>query len=269
MKRPFDSDDLAYVVFNDSNRLLADGENAFVASLRPGERLGLWGEFRASCMSGSVEVAGWKLGREPQLVRAPLCQAALSFCCPHSSSSLVGGVVRLEKVADALFCPDRNLFSQWLVVAKGEADAVQVFSNSWLRALDEVTNGRVLICGNRGVGKSTLFRFAVNRLLSLGRRVIVVDTDPGQSELGTPGSLLVGEAVAPLLSAGFCSGFHCVRTIAMIAVPGTSPDRDVDYFSGSVTRLAESIPKDAMHVVVNTPAGFLVLGWRLFATRTR
>lgn len=267
MKRTMESaDDETFTVFKDSNRLVADGVNAFVASLLPGEMLSVWGEFTASCVSGSVEVTGWKLTQQAETIRAPLSQAAVSFLCPHSaltksdaSGRGVGGVVRFEK-AGGFYCGDHTLLPQWLIVAK-ESDAIQVFASAWQRALDQAGNGRVLICGSRGVGKSTLFRFAVNRLLSAGRKVCIVDTDPGQSELGTPGSLVVGEATFPLLSAGFCAGFsRTLKGLSVIGFPGKSPDRDLELFSASVGRLARAIPKDAHHVIINTPGWISGLG---------
>jgi len=47
---------------------------------------------------------------------------------------------------------------------------------------------RVLVAGGKGVGKSTLVRFLVNRLLDeLKGPVVVLDLDPGQAEFTVPG----------------------------------------------------------------------------------
>jgi polynucleotide 5'-kinase involved in rRNA processing len=50
---------------------------------------------------------------------------------------------------------------------------------------------RLLVAGGKGVGKSTLVRFLVNRLLTeLGGPVLVVDLDPGQAEFSVPGRVV-------------------------------------------------------------------------------
>ncbi|KAL7552579.1 hypothetical protein ACHAWF_015885 [Thalassiosira exigua] len=71
---------------------------------------------------------------------------------------------------------------------------------------------RILVCGAKGVGKSTLLRYATNRILSArsdvatsnGRdcpsSVAVLDLDCGQSELSPPGMLTLTVVSRPLLS---------------------------------------------------------------------
>ncbi len=257
-----DSDE--FVNFSDQSRFVLTG-NVAVVSLRPGERLSVWGQFHASCVAGNVHVTGWRLTEEPQIVRAPLCHAAASFCCPVSAKQReeIGGVVKLER-AVGLFSVDESLFidsDRWVVVANGDTDAVQVFPRSWQQTLDEVEHGRTLICGNRGVGKSTLVRYAVNRKLSAGRKVILVDTDPGQTELGPPGTICVAEISSPMLCPGFCGKSQLrLQAVTTLAVAGTSPDRDVDAFAAAVTRLSKFVPEDAVHVIVNSPGWISGLG---------
>lgn len=48
---------------------------------------------------------------------------------------------------------------------------------------------RAIICGAKGVGKSTCVRYAVNRLLAAAPHVCVLDCDVGQSEFSVPGML--------------------------------------------------------------------------------
>jgi polynucleotide 5'-kinase involved in rRNA processing len=61
---------------------------------------------------------------------------------------------------------------------------------------------RVLVCGAKGVGKSTCLRYTVNRLLGRARAVCVIDCDLGQPEFTVPGllSLHLVRASAPVLS---------------------------------------------------------------------
>ncbi|EJK47885.1 hypothetical protein THAOC_33366, partial [Thalassiosira oceanica] len=89
----------------------------------------------------------------------------------------------------------------------------------WSEAMDAAAAGdaggeeeeRYLVCGAKGVGKSTLVRYVANRLLSgdgdcgepgrnSKRRVAVLDLDCGQPELGPPGMLTLTVLDGPLLS---------------------------------------------------------------------
>ena len=55
--------------------------------------------------------------------------------------------------------------------------------------VDDSVQPRLLVAGGKGVGKSTLVRFLVNRLISeLKGPVLVVDLDPGQAEFTVPGT---------------------------------------------------------------------------------
>lgn len=86
-------------------------------------------------------------------------------------------------------------------------------SNSWKSgcdtifsidaAPDEVQNqssSRTLICGAKSTGKSTLLRYLVNRYLSNGKAVMILDCDVGQPECSTPGMLTLTLVQKPLLS---------------------------------------------------------------------
>jgi len=84
----------------------------------------------------------------------------------------------------------------------------------------ETNNAKILICGAKGVGKSTLLRYATNRILSAPSscdtctagsnngssslrqypRVAILDLDCGQPELSPPGMLALTVISRPLLS---------------------------------------------------------------------
>ncbi|KAL7540375.1 hypothetical protein ACHAXR_010053 [Thalassiosira sp. AJA248-18] len=77
-------------------------------------------------------------------------------------------------------------------------------------------HNRILLCGAKGVGKSTLLRYATNRILSISsscnaetsnssskrypRRVAILDLDCGQAELSPPGMLTLTVVSRPLIS---------------------------------------------------------------------
>ncbi len=70
-------------------------------------------------------------------------------------------------------------------------------------------------------------RFAVNSLLSRDglHSVTLVDTDPGQPEVGPPGTVSLASVTRPLLSPSFCAppGSAFADTLSLLVV-GTAPD---------------------------------------------
>lgn len=65
-------------------------------------------------------------------------------------------------------------------------------SMEWKNALERVhLNRKVVICGGKGVGKSTFLRFSINTLLKQHGKITVMDLDPGQSEFTPPGFVSV------------------------------------------------------------------------------
>ena len=86
---------------------------------------------------------------------------------------------------------------------------------STLQLMSPRTNqNRMLLCGAKGVGKSTFLRYAINRVLSAQscpnrgnvsfkeypRRVAILDIDSGQPELSPPGMISLTVVSRPLLS---------------------------------------------------------------------
>lgn len=65
---------------------------------------------------------------------------------------------------------------------------------------DEGSRG--IVCGGKGVGKSTFLRYCVNHLLSQGP-VLVIDLDPGQAEFTVAGSVSATVVTDPLLGPNF------------------------------------------------------------------
>eukprot|EP00163_Fabomonas_tropica_P002893 TRINITY_DN1234_c0_g1_i2.p1 TRINITY_DN1234_c0_g1~~TRINITY_DN1234_c0_g1_i2.p1 ORF type:complete len:621 (+),score=88.80 TRINITY_DN1234_c0_g1_i2:369-2231(+) len=60
-----------------------------------------------------------------------------------------------------------------------------------------------MVCGGKNSGKSTWVRYTVNRLLKVSPRVVLVDTDLGQPELGPPGYLSAYMVSRPLTPCTF------------------------------------------------------------------
>ncbi len=174
----------------EDGRFVLDAQSAS-AYLLPGERLSVWGRFTATVMAGEAIVTGCSV-KAPVLVSAPLSHAAVSFYCPASSVIKGESFVPAQLKKRGIACVLRfkrvdvepllaRLFvgsdGSWLRVAGVEEPAAkEMFPTAWQLSVDEIGGGRIMICGNRGVGKSTLFRFVVNRLLQQHPCVAVVDT---------------------------------------------------------------------------------------------
>ncbi|PNF39225.1 hypothetical protein B7P43_G17627 [Cryptotermes secundus] len=79
----------------------------------------------------------------------------------------------------------------------------------WLVAIFETLllcveeSARTVVCGGKGVGKSTFVRFLVNQSLPLFREVLCLDFDPGQPEFTIPGCVSAVIVKQPLLGPSF------------------------------------------------------------------
>ena len=83
------------------------------------------------------------------------------------------------------------------------------YSSCWMDSISNVIEessvqgcrgSRSVICGAKGVGKSTCLRYTVNRLLSTTDAVAVIDCDLGQPEFTVPGLLSLHIITEPILS---------------------------------------------------------------------
>ncbi|XP_022816822.1 polynucleotide 5'-hydroxyl-kinase NOL9 isoform X2 [Spodoptera litura] len=63
-------------------------------------------------------------------------------------------------------------------------------------------NSRGIVCGGKGVGKSTFLRYFVNRMLIKGP-VLVIDLDPGQAEFTVSGNISATVVTTPLLGPNY------------------------------------------------------------------
>ncbi|KUF80261.1 Polynucleotide 5'-hydroxyl-kinase NOL9 [Phytophthora nicotianae] len=115
------------------------------------------------------------------------------------------------------------------------------FTEPWQATVDRLEKSlvdenpqKIVVCGGKGVGKSTFCRYLVNRLLSKFGTVAFLDTDLGQSEL-TPSGLVALHALStPLLGPGFAHMKHPVRSFFC---GNTNPGNDPLYYMKAVKSL--------------------------------
>jgi len=114
----------------------------------------------------------------------------------------------------------------------------------WEPTLDAVLSagGSVLLIGGMDVGKTTLTRLLVNRAVAVGKRIALLDTDPGQSEIGPPGCIGLAFADAPVGS------LSDLAPQALAFVGNTSPASHLLEHAAGTARLA-AMAADRMLVV--------------------
>ena len=120
----------------------------------------------------------------------------------------------------------------------------------WEPTLREIaaTDGAVMVIGGTDVGKTTFTRLLVNRAVVFGRRVAVLDADPGQSEIGPPGCVGLAFVDAPvtLLSE--------LDPIALGFIGSVSPAGHLPEHITAVRRLADMA--DGRRLIVDS-SGYL------------
>ncbi|RLN98742.1 hypothetical protein BBJ28_00005347 [Nothophytophthora sp. Chile5] len=93
---------------------------------------------------------------------------------------------------------------------------------------------KIIVCGAKGVGKSTFCRYVVNRLLAHFGTVAFLDTDLGQSELTPPGLVSLHALTTPLLGPGFSQAKNPLRSFFC---GGSNPGNDPLYYMKAVKSL--------------------------------
>jgi len=106
--------------------------------------------------------------------------------------------------------------------------SVMSLPESWIREVEVVAKRdiksaavpiKTLVCGAKGVGKSTLLRYTVNTLLKQFPKVAVMDCDLGQSEMSPPGTV----------------SLHVVSDPILMPCHLNMRDPDLSYFVGDVS----------------------------------
>ncbi|TDH73137.1 uncharacterized protein CCR75_008442 [Bremia lactucae] len=116
-------------------------------------------------------------------------------------------------------------------------DSWQATVNNLQKALmseESASLQKIIVCGGKGVGKSTFCRYLVNRLLSEFKIVAFLDTDLGQSELNPSGLVALHTLTTPLLGPGFS---HMKNPIRSFYCGNTNPGNDPLYYLKAVKSL--------------------------------
>lgn len=132
----------------------------------------------------------------------------------HVVSGSTGGVHNsIREVTASLALPlaaELHLPGMQVVVSDVAGLRPFIVSQNWADAVNAVLaapppptggacSGSVLVCGAKGVGKSSLCRFLVNRMLGRHREVAYMDCDLGQPEFTPPGQVSLHRLQAPVV----------------------------------------------------------------------
>uniref|UniRef100_A0A2A4JRJ4 Polynucleotide 5'-hydroxyl-kinase NOL9 n=1 Tax=Heliothis virescens TaxID=7102 RepID=A0A2A4JRJ4_HELVI len=108
-------------------------------------------------------------------------------------------------------------------------------NESWDQAINcgFEKNSRGIVCGGKGLGKSTFLRYFVNRMLANGP-VLVIDLDPGQPEFTVAGNVSVTIVDKPLLGPNYT---HLKKPDMMLNIGMINTMDNVDRFVSAITKV--------------------------------
>jgi polynucleotide 5'-hydroxyl-kinase GRC3/NOL9 len=134
---------------------------------------------------------------------------------------------------------------------------------SWIEAIQTMTTSqspKILVCGQKGVGKSTFCQFLVNSMIR-SKAVTYLETDPGQPSFSPPGLVSLQSLSNPVLSPPFNrSGMNDL--IRCQHIGNISPRDNPRYYIDCITDLISHDPRNAP-TVINTPGWTKGTGFEL------
>ena len=141
-----------------------------------------------------------------------------------------------------------------------------IYPVSWLEGLDTISSKsspKILICGPKGVGKSTFCQLLVNSFIR-HKSVTYLETDPGQPSFSPPGLVSIHSLTTPILSPPFArSGISNVRRCHHIG--NLSPRDNPRHYIDCITDLLSHAPRDAP-TIINTPGWTKGTGYELLTS---
>lgn len=125
---------------------------------------------------------------------------AIFFCTTNRSTKMDFIELYVSQKLFPIFADERRFqFSEeardWNILRSNDR---------WDNVLKGVSEGfKVLLCGGKSVGKSSMLRYLCNRLLATYTKVLVLDLDPGQPEFTVPGCISATIVEEPLLGPNY------------------------------------------------------------------
>lgn len=228
-------------------------------------------------MQGSVSILGAKLSVSTPVIFYPV-YAPLSHSLPvieglksdkaKSSESVIqlrshnSGIERLSEIcpfAESLQPPAHSITVSpkiptfHILFDSPTANAQTLYPVSWVEAFRTISAGkspRILVCGQKGSGKSTFSQYLVNSF-TRHNPVIYLETDPGQPSFTPPGMISIHSLSQPVLSAPFA----CAEMTDLVRchhLGNISPRDNPRHYVDCITDLLSHATKDDP-IVINTP----------------
>lgn len=138
-------------------------------------------------------------------------------------------------------------------IEKADGDTIP---SSWNEALKEVLKLRVkplavMVIGPVDSGKTSFCTFLINRLLSKGLRVAILDGDLGQSDVGPPCTISYAPVASPL------TDLFNLRARSAFFVGCTSPNKNVGKVIEGISLLTQEISNIGLDVALLNTDGWV------------
>ncbi|KAK4881128.1 hypothetical protein RN001_004447 [Aquatica leii] len=123
-------------------------------------------------------------------------------------------------------------------------------------------NSKILLAGGKSVGKSTMLRYMINKLLNEYKEILLIDLDPGQPEFTVPGCVSASIVTEPLFGPNFT---HLRKPARCVFVPDIDLSENPDEYIGFVEFLMSqcdnfpSMPTIINHMGFTRGLGFYIL----------
>ncbi|KAF2905374.1 hypothetical protein ILUMI_00792 [Ignelater luminosus] len=153
-------------------------------------------------------------------------------------------------------CVFQNVIGNWNVVK---------IPNKWNELIDSMKpSSKTFLCGGKSVGKSTMLRYLVNKLLMKYSEVLVVDLDPGQPEFTIPGCISATVIKEPIFGPNYT---HLKKPIRCLFLPHINVAYEPDTYLTAVRELMRSCDFYCKGPILINYVGFTRgIGLEIFAT---
>jgi len=149
-----------------------------------------------------VQAATYTEAQAPEIVALECMQVlpAVGGCVCVGTGMLGDQYAMMQRNIQVSYLPPT-----WSAVTNGILSDMKTRQSASRESASGIGNSgifspRILLCGAKGVGKSTCGRYTLNRLLSKHKAVCVLDCDVGQPEYSVPGMLSLTIVTRPNLS---------------------------------------------------------------------
>ena len=217
----------------------------------------LVGRASLKCLEGSVEVLGYDVTADSEEIEitSPFWSSWISIKASNNNNKTKRTKIRLNSIRGD---PSFRLVgptTRPIVIPRSWKTTVEQVIQDWSQqntfstrdSLEADSTFRhskqqLVICGAKGVGKSTLLRYMTNRLLSSSQQldtIAILDADVGQPECSPPGLLRLSLQRKPLLQPPYWNLCKPIDTIASVFYGAVTSKVDPTRYTEAVKYLIQ------------------------------